>query len=289
MPMSIRPAVESDRAHLAALAAPLQRRPDRHVVYLGTDPDTIAAEMIEEDDDWTTASVVAERDGSLVGWLMGSIDPDMGRVWWFGPFVDASDWSGLADELFAAAYERLPSAIHEHEMAVDERFTELIEWAPSHGFAAETGSVVLTLDRPLASPELTTRPTTADDVATVGALHDELFPGTHTTGARLVAGNDDTHVRLVAEHDGVAIGYVAVERQPDGSGYVDFVGVAPAWRGRGIGGELIRAGVATLGPCDGIHLTVRADNAAARALYARLGFTEERVVVPLRRGFSLES
>jgi ribosomal protein S18 acetylase RimI-like enzyme len=35
------------------------------------------------------------------------------------------------------------------------------------------------------------------------------------------------------------------------------------------------------------HLTVRSANDAARRLYASLGFTEERVLVPMRRGFTL--
>ncbi len=36
-----------------------------------------------------------------------------------------------------------------------------------------------------------------------------------------------------------------------------------------------------------INLTVRVDNVGARALYASLGFTEERVILPLRKGFAV--
>jgi hypothetical protein len=35
------------------------------------------------------------------------------------------------------------------------------------------------------------------------------------------------------------------------------------------------------------HLTVRLGNVAARRLCGSLGFTEERVLVPMRRGFTL--
>ena len=37
---------------------------------------------------------------------------------------------------------------------------------------------------------------------------------------------------------------------------------------------------------DEVHLTVREDNVPACALYARLGFDGDRVLVPLRRGFA---
>jgi ribosomal protein S18 acetylase RimI-like enzyme len=133
------------------------------------------------------------------------------------------------------------------------------------------------------------RPVTSDDLATVGRLHDALFPNTHTTGAALVATRDPAKRRLVVELEGEVVGYVAVERQADGGGYIDFLGVDPAHRRRGIGAGLVRAGVAALGElrCDHFELTVREANTGARALYSSLGFVEERVIVPFRRGFTL--
>ena len=82
---------------------------------------------------------------------------------------------------------------------------------------------------------------------------------------------------------------MAVERQPDGSGYIDFLGVDPRFRRRGLGAELVRAGVAALAElgCTRCSLTVRDDNEAARRLYAGLGFVDERVIVPYRLGFSI--
>lgn len=308
----VRRAVEADRPVLASLAARLQARPDRHVAYLGLDPASIAEEMVAEDDDWTAVSAVAERGGQVVGWLMGSVDDELGRVWWFGPFADADaadvvadadaadadeGWTELASRLDEVARTLLPTSITEEEWAPDERFDLLVAWAQGRGARRDTGSVVLTLDGPPiapfggppVTPAVAVRPIAAGDAETVAALHDELFPGTHTTGAGLVASAADDRPRLVAEHDGAVVGYLAAERQPDGGGYIDYVGVAPALRGRGFGAELVRAGVAALRTvgCERCHLTVRDDNAAARTLYSRLGFVEERVIVPLRIGFSL--
>jgi ribosomal-protein-alanine N-acetyltransferase len=224
---------------------------------------------------------------------MGSVDVDMGRVWWFGPFIegeeDAGEWVVKADALYGAASSMLPDGVDQEEIAVDARFDLLLDWAPTLGFGRDPGSAVLTLDHAIDPSTLATRQIVPSDSATVGALHDQLFPGTHTTGDALVVGRDDTHVGLVAESDGAVVGYIAVERQPDGDGYIDYLGVEPAHRRRGAGEQLVRAGVTALAEldCRRVSLTVREDNAGARALYRGLGFVEERVLVPLRKGFSI--
>ena len=291
--VELRHPTDTDLAALAGFAALLQARPEHHVPYLGIDPATIAEEVRADVDDWTEAAVVAEHaDGSVAGWLVGSIDHDMGRVWWFGPFVDTDEpgeWRAAADQLYDAAAGRLGEHVDEEEFAFDARHFVGPSWTVARGFAAEPGSAVVTLDQAIAPAELATRPMTPDDVATVGRLHDELFVNTHTTGAALVDSTGPDRIRLVAERDDDLLGYIAVEKQPDGSGYIDFVGVGPASRRQGIGSQLVRAGVAAMADlgCTQFHLTVREANSAARSLYAGLGFEEERVLLPFRRGFTL--
>lgn len=292
MAVKLRRPTEDDRRALAEFATPLQARPTHHVAYLGSDADTIAAEMIEDVDDWTEAAAVAEDGGRTVGWLMGSIDHDMGRVWWFGPFVDSDDpdaWTTIADRLDATARAGLDVSVDEEEYAFDARHATGSEWASGRGYPADPGSAILVLDHAIAGPALPVRSVTIDDLATVGRLHDLFFADTHTTAAALVSTSDPRKRRLVAERDGEVLGYVAVERQQDGRGYIDFLGVDPAHRRQGIGAQLVRAGVAALTElgCDHFDLTVREANAGARALYASLGFVEERVILPFRRGFSL--
>ena len=292
MAVKLRRPTEDDRRALAEFATPLQARPSHHVAYLGADADTIAAEMTEDVDDWTEAAAVAEDDGRIVGWLMGSIDHDRGRVWWFGPFVDSDDadaWTTIADQLDATARAGFDGSVDEEEYAFDARHATGPEWAVGRGYLADPGSAILVLEHAIAASALPVRSVTGDDLATVGRLHDLLFPDTHTTGAALVSTSDPRKRRLVAERDGELLGYVAVERQQDGRGYIDFLGVDPAHRRQGIGAQLVRAGVAALGElgCEQFDLTVREANAGARALYASLGFVEERVLLPFRRGFSL--
>lgn len=290
--MDIRSIIDADELiELARFAEPIQSDPATHVVYLGSEAPGIAMELAEAT--WEDVSAVAIGDGTTAGWLIGDVDPEMGRVWWFGPFVAVTGperaWASVADALLAAARDQLPDGVTEEEMAVDARFERCRRWASGRGFVEEEGSHVLELDGPIEPPSTTVREIADADHSTVARLHDELFPGTHTTGARLVTGHDATHRRLVVEHDGDLAGYVAVELQPDGSGYVDYLGVAPAHRRRGLGGDLVRAGVIELRRlgAEGVGLTVRADSEGARDLYVSLGFREERFVVPMRLGFSV--
>ena len=289
--MNLRPIVdEQELSDLAALAAPLQQRPETHVVLLGVEAAGIRSELAEAT--WNDVSVVAVDGGATVGWLVGDVDPDMGRVWWLGPFIaadTAADWETIATQLLADGRRQLAAGVDEEEMAVDARFERCRAWATTQGFIEEEGSYVLQLQSDLAPSTAEVREIADADRDPVARLHDELFPGTHTTGSELVAGHDEAHRRLVIEADGRVVGYIAVERQPDGSGYIDYLGVEPSARRRGIGGDLVRAGVAELRRLDvtGIGLTVRVGSEGARELYRSLGFEEERVAIPLRRGFSL--
>lgn len=278
---------EHELAALAALAAPLQQRPETHVIYFGDDADGIRAELAETT--WSEVSAVATDGDTVLGWLVGDVDADMGRVWWMGPFVDADDWESVATELLVAGRRQLAAGVDEEELSVDSRFERFRVWATSHGYVEEEGSYVLQLDGGLEPGSGAVREITDADRDTVARLHEELFPGTHTTGPELAAGHDETHRRLVVEADGVVVAYIAVERQADGSGYIDYLGVAPAARRRGLGADLVRAGVAELRRLGvtSIGLTVRVGSEGARELYRSLGFDEERLAIPLRRGYSL--
>ena len=75
------------------------------------------------------------------------------------------------------------------------------------------------------------------------------------------------------------IGFVSTRRPDDEdragtSGEIALVGVAPAWRGRGLGRELLRLGIAGLRShgSGNIRLSVEADNPVAMGIYCRCGF-----------------
>ena len=189
---------------------------------------------------------------------------------------------------------RLPGQVRQEELACNEGSRFLAAFARRHRFRAEEASVVLsrTLDaaRDPHAGDGTVTVGTASEAQHLDAARLHAAPGTHSTGERALRTEPD-RVPLVAVRDGAVLGYAVAEVQADETGYIDFVGVAPGARGRGVGGALVAQVCRVLRDehrCAAVDLTVRASNTAARRLYARPGFVEERMLRPWRKGFSLE-
>lgn len=284
----------ADLAEVAAFLAAQQADPGRHIGYLNTDADAIAEQLAELEPLGTAGLVVARDAGRIVGALAAEWDTEPPRCWWHGPFVAVDvDVDEVAGLLLARGRELLPETVTQQELCGDDRHVWLPEFARRHGFAAEEASAVLGRDLGDDLPPRRATTVAVEDLdaaqrAAVATLHDELFRNTHTPGAKLVDGGTDR--LLVVLEDGVPRGYVAVERQQDGEGYLDFLGVAPDARGRGFGSALVAAACHEMRDalgCRTTHLTVRESNVAARRVYATNGFVEERVIVPFRRGYSI--
>lgn len=278
-----RGARDADREALIQLAVAAQIRDDRHIIYLGTTTDGIRAEL-DGTEGWPTRAVVARRGAQHVGWLLADVDPQLGRVWWVGPFVAAAQpWRAVADRLYTEATAHLPDGIGQQEAAADVAHVELRAWAVAHGLAPGVPSAVLhTHAIPEGEPQQSVHPMRSSDAASVAALHATLFPDAHLTPGALV---EQPGLRWVCGQP--AVGYLAAELQPDGSGYIDFVGVHPGHRRRGVARALVHAAIRSLraSGAHGVHLTVRIDNVGALALYHAMGFAEERRVCPYRLGF----
>lgn len=271
---------------IAASIAREQLRPDRCIPYFSDEAAPIADE-IRGEEPWEPRTWVL-RDADIGGVLVAETDDDLGRVWWTGPFVFTGDWDRGADLLYAAA--RSEVHLPQEELAGDLRHRELAVFAQRHGFHAEEASAALRCTTAPTPSPVACRPVLEPERPAVAAMHDRIFPGTHSTGARLVGRDDPDLLCLVTLVGGAIAGYVAVEVQPDGSGYIDFVGVPPEHRGRGLGRALVASATSALFErgVPYVHLTVRAGNGIARRLYADLGFVEDRVIVPYRKGFTLD-
>ena len=156
----------------------------------------------------------------------------------------------------------------------------------------------LRLSRPLesevaldtASADYRIRPLKPDELQSYLALARQLFPNANrlplSEGRRRALMADPAYMPqldLVAEAaDGALVGFCHSALRPDErerlgrrAGWIELLGVAPAWRRSGLGRALLRAGLAALADfgADRALLTVRVDNTAARALYAAEGFT----------------
>lgn len=79
------------------------------------------------------------------------------------------------------------------------------------------------------------------------------------------------HLR-VAELDGTVVGFADFRTPGDGSGFLSYICVAPAARGRGIARALFRDCVRETGDLHTVALDVFEDNEPARAMYVGMGF-----------------
>lgn len=300
--MDVRAVQPDEISAVAEFIAAQQEVAELHVCYLSVDAPAIRRELSGLEPDGLAGVLVAREDAEIVGVLGAEWDTEPPRIWWHGPFaVPDRRWHDIADALYVSARELPPGEILQEELAPDSRNGHVAAFARRHGFACEEGSAVLgrpltDVDgRPVGDGDLVNEPIDGVDVRRlsevdrheVAALHDRLFPATHTPGERLAEG-DERDV-LVAVGDAV-LGYVAVELQENQEGYIDFLGVSPEARGIGVGRLLVRAACRLLRDeraCRSVHLTVRASNASARGLYTSVGFTEERITIPWRRGFTV--
>ena len=122
------------------------------------------------------------------------------------------------------------------------------------------------------------RPAVATDVAAIVALEAEAFPLDPWSASLVgegVAGTVPTVSYLVAEHEGAFAGY-AVLSVVDTDAELQRIAVPAPLRRAGVAAALLEGvrAAAAAGGAARLLLEVREDNAPARRLYERDGFTE---------------
>jgi len=124
------------------------------------------------------------------------------------------------------------------------------------------------------------QPAREADLSRVAKLHAECFPDDAWSSASLatVLAMPGADGRICYDADGTACGLVLDQcLGPDGE--ILTLGVAPAWRGRGVARLLLQDLIARarLGGAQRLLLEVAADNTAALALYISFGFARQGI------------
>ena len=266
-------------AGIGAFVATANADPAQHIGYV----DGSAAEVtttLSELDGEAVFALGRDADGGMVAVLAAEWDTDLGRTWLYGP------WGVFADDLYAALRPHLPPAAGEHELFCDAANTTVAGFAARHGFTLQGEHMILELPRAAAAglpaPATPVSPIPADLRDAFTALHETCFPGTHTGAATILAGEQHYLPPLGVRSDGALLGYVALTAEPEfGRAQVEYLGVAPDHRGRGLATELVRAAVhaALRDPRIGVvSLTVSATDPAALRVYRKAGFVVERTM-----------
>jgi ribosomal protein S18 acetylase RimI-like enzyme len=281
---------------VVAFVAAQQARPERSITYVGTEAAGIRAELDGLAPPWATTARVVRAAAGVTGAVAVEWDGELGRAWILGPWVAGDDdaWSAGAGPLLDAALAQPPPAVTRYELCGDVAHRGLAALAAGRGWSPTEVNHVLVVDAATAGTWAPDdggagplRPAGPDDTAGIAALHDVEFPDSYASARQLVDGQGDgSRTVLVADdgRGGVA-GYAAGEVHDDGEGYVDFVVVAPAARGTGLGRRLMVGLTRRLldrAPLDRVALTVQDHRRPARALYERLGFRSDGSIVAYR-------
>jgi ribosomal-protein-alanine N-acetyltransferase len=118
------------------------------------------------------------------------------------------------------------------------------------------------------------------DLSRVARLHGECFPddGWNSSSLATVLAMPGADGRICLGEDGAACG-VLLDQCLGPEGEILTLGVAPAWRRRGIARLLIKDLIARAGAggAQRLLLEVAADNTAALALYTSFGFERQGI------------
>ena len=262
---------------------------EHHIGYFGVTPEDIRQSVLMLNLAYTRGFRLALAGNRLVGVCGVDIYPAIGRAWLYGPIVVAEAWAEVADSLYAAVQPVIPAGIGEHEMFIDSCNANGRAFAQRHGFAehGEWAIYFITPDRLATLSEAAAEPWDGRWAEPLVALHDSLFPKSNYTLAYMLAEREKGATLLVLADGDRLVGYFFGRAEAEsGEAYVDLVGVAPEYQGRGLGRQLMLAGLAELRRLPGlrqVNLTVAAGNTAAMRLYDSLGFVKEREMAAYRR------
>ena len=235
--------------------------------------------------------MLAYDDDQLVGTFGVDADAEVNKAWLFGPLVEHADWHTIADQLYASVLPLISANIRVRDMFCDVQNIHIEEFAVRHAFPLNSENAVLTLrrDNYKSFPNGKTQVSAYQEgfFKQFDELHKLLFPTAYFTARQMVEKIDENHHLFVAVEDGHLLGYHFCKIEPESeSGYVDFIGTETSARGRGIGADLLTAGVdwmLSAPTTKKINLTVNADNIVARNLYEKSGFVTERVMRGYRK------
>src|SRR5687768_12307632 len=235
--------------------------------------------------------MLAYDDDQLVGIFGVDADAEVNKAWLFGPLVEHADWQTIADQLYASVLPLIPANIRDRILFCDVRNVHMEEFAARHGFPLQAENTILSLTRdqykPTATMKTQVREYQEGFFGQFHELHKVLFPNGSYNADQMANKINETHHVFIAIEDERLLGYIYCKIDPQAeSGYVDFIGTDESARGRGIGADLLAAGVDWMFSAPTtrkINLTVNADNIVARNLYEKFDFVTERTMRGYRK------
>lgn len=235
--------------------------------------------------------MLAYADDRLVGIFGVDADAEVNKAWLYGPLVEHADWHTVADQLYTSVLPLIPLNIRDRLLFCDIRNIHVEEFAARHGFPLQAENAILMLARHHYKPSAIVKTQVSEYQESFfgqfDELHRALFPNGSYNANQMINKINKTHRVFIAVEDERLLGYIFCKTDLEAeSGYVDFIGTHESARGRGIGADLLAAGIdwmLSTPTTKKVNLTVNADNIVARNLYEKFGFVTERVMRGYRK------
>jgi ribosomal protein S18 acetylase RimI-like enzyme len=253
-------------------AAACNADPSQHIGYVGVESDEVAADFEELEGDYVFA---AARDGAqLCGLLCAEWDVAIGRTWLLGPWAGTPE---LMDQLYDAVRPVVPAEAAEHELFCDAANPAVIAFAQRHGFSRGGEHVILRFPRERLGDlaPVTLPPLTPDLFGQFAALHDRTFPDTDAPSAVLLGRKPPIFVEVDGD---TLLGYAALKLRPEfADAQIEFIAVAEAARGQGLGARLATAALHEAFTDHRYRvMDIGTSNPVAQRLYEKVGFVLRR-------------
>lgn len=271
----------NEMERIASFIAELNSLAENHIGYCGTNQDEVLHSLLHlhEEAGIENLFVTAVEDGQIVGVI--GIDPDEERgvadIW--GPFIRHHDWAGVANALWLEELQIMPESIQRLHLFCNSGNTRCVQFAKQQRFQRKSEECILTFSLDQLSSEMPHQVVVLkpEQYGAFQQLHDSIFPGTYYSGIEIVEMLDPNHAVFVVQQGMELAGYIFVQCDPVfQEGSIEFIGVAPAFRGRGYGHELLLRGLQYIQQhdVDVVTLCVNADNTAAIQVYKGVGFSD---------------
>ena len=282
----IRRATADDVTALVAYIARVNADPACQCLHTPGNRQRVIREAIQRDgglsESGTLRFAVAVSAAGIVGALGSAAGHagETGRLW--GPWVESPEgWKTVAPLLLEELRELVPRGTSRLDAFLNIANEDGLAFLRRRGFGIRPATHIY-VAQAAGAPEAWSDPfpeLAARHEVGFARLHHETFPAADSTpGHELLAGRDEEHVIFGAADDLRLLGYVCVSVNPaPREGFIDYLAVRPAARGRGIGERLLRTALRWAFADRRLPqaaLCVTEWRADARRLYERAGFRQ---------------
>ena len=293
-----RPAAPDDLSGVAALISRLNAHPASQSLHCAAQTPTAIRRALWNKEDfpfgWERSFVVATESatGGIVATLGAQFDPDRTVGWLWGPWVETPKlWPTVGKALLDRLLDCAPKSLRRLEAFLHVENAAGLRFLQAHGFSPGLATHIYTVPRArwTATGDAPSYPALrpAHEVA-FAHLHADTFPTGGSTPAQILLDGRDGEHAIFAASDGLRLlGSVCVSvNHAPAEGFIDYLAVKPAARGRGIGARLLQTALHWTFETHRLpqaSLCVSNWRDGARRLYEQAGFTLQATGVAVRR------